>query len=302
MTPAVLLAILATQTCGGLASIFTKLALQGLEPWTMIFFRQLLGMAILFAMARARRVAAAPVPFTRRDWVLLLTAAWGGFALPQALLALGISRSTGTMGALLTPLEPIGIVIGGVLFLGDRLNPARSLAVLLGTAGAVTVVSQGRLDPSVSDPLGDVLIAVGHLSWAIYTVATKPLLARHDPMRISLTIVALSLVPIGLLAWPEPFDAEKARQGLVWVVVLAFVATAFGTWTWNFALRQTSVSTMAAFVFLQPVVGLAAGALALGEPVGAVAVAGAMVVAGAVTLEALSSRAKRRPPPGGEPA
>ena len=210
MSPAVLLAILATQTCGGLASIFTKLALQGLEPWTMVFCRQSLGLLILFAMARARP-APPRVPFSRREWGLLLTAAWGGFALPQALLAIGIGRSTGTMGALLTPLEPIGIVIGGVLFLGDRLNLARALAVLLGTAGAVTVVSQGRIAPGTSDPLGDVLIAIGHLSWAIYTVATKPLLARHDPMRVSLAIVALSLVPIGFLAWPEPFDQAPGR-------------------------------------------------------------------------------------------
>ena len=45
--------------------------------------------------------------FDPRDWLLLATAAWAGFALPQTLLAVGIERSTGTMGALLTPLEPI---------------------------------------------------------------------------------------------------------------------------------------------------------------------------------------------------
>lgn len=40
MTPTVLGLILLTQTCGGLASILTKLALGGLEPWTLVALRQ----------------------------------------------------------------------------------------------------------------------------------------------------------------------------------------------------------------------------------------------------------------------
>jgi drug/metabolite transporter (DMT)-like permease len=294
VTSIVLLAILVAQTCGGLSSILTKLALEGLEPWTMVFFRQLIGVGLLFAMSRARSAPTRRAPFTRRDVLLLFTASWAGFALPQILLAWGIERSTGTMGSLLTPLEPIGIVLGGVWLLGDRLTPARVAALALGTVGAIAVLGQGHLDPTVSDPLGDGAIALGHLSWAIYTVASKPLLERHDPMRVSLLVVGLSLVPVGLLAWPEPFDFERAKASFGWLVALAVVGSALGTWTWNFALHHTTASTMAAFVFLQPVVGLAAGALALGEPVGPLAVAGALLVALAVALEAQAARAANR--------
>jgi drug/metabolite transporter (DMT)-like permease len=290
MAPAVLLAILVTQTVGGLSPIFTKLALEGFEPWTMVFSRQVLGLAILFAAARAQTIPKDPRPFTRGDLALLVTASWGGFALPQVLLAIGIERSTGTMGALLSPLEPIGIVVGSLIFLRERLSAGRVVALLIGTVGAVTILGQGHIDPELGDPIGDLTIALGHLSWAVYTVATKPLLARHDPMRISLWIVLLSLVPTGVLALGEPFDFEAARASAVWVVALALLGTAVGTWTWNFALRHTSASTMAAFVFLQPVVGLAAGAVALGERVGAVAIAGAALVALAVLVEARASR------------
>lgn len=291
MTPVVLLAIVATQAVGGLAPIFTKLALAGFEPWTMVFFRQLLGLGILFAMARSRSLPREREPFTRRDALLLLTASWGGFALPQALLAIGIERSTGTMGALLSPLEPIGIVIGGLLFLGERLTAARATAILLGAAGATAIVGQGHLDARLGDPVGDSMIALGHLSWAIYTLAAKPLLERHDPMRVALGIVLFSLIPMTALAIPESFDFEKARASFVWVVALALLGTAVGTWTWNYALHHVSAGRMAAFIFVQPVVGLAAGALALSEPVGAVAIAGAALVAAAVALEARASAA-----------
>lgn len=288
MKPAVILAIVITQAAGGMSAIFTKLALEGFEPWTAVFLRQLIGLGILFAMARARPTGAPRNPFTAKDFALLLTAAWAGFALPQALLAIGIDRSTGTMGALLTPLEPIGIVIGGLLLLGERLTARRALALALGSIGAVAVLSQGHVDPRLGDPVGDGLIAIGHLSWAVYTVATKPLLERHEPMRVALGVVVLSLLPMGLLSIPEPFDLEQARGSFVWVLTLAFLGTAVGTWTWNYALQHTSAGTMATFIFLQPLFGLAAGALALGEPVGALAIGGAALVAGAVALEARS--------------
>jgi drug/metabolite transporter (DMT)-like permease len=44
---------------------------------------------------------------------------------------------------------------------------------------------------------------------------------------------------------------------------------------------------MAALIFFQPVVGLAAGYFALGEPIGALALAGAAVILIGVTLEAV---------------
>jgi len=278
VSPSVLAALLVTQTCGGLAPILTKLALGGLGPWSVVVTRQLLGVVVLFAMARAAGMRSRPrVPFTRRERALLLTLSWAGFALPQILLAHGIARSTGTNGALLSPLEPIGILVGGALFLGERLTPWRLLAVALGTAGASAIVLQGDVRPELGDPLGDALIALGHLAWAIYTLAAKPLLERHDPGRISLYAVALSIPVLAPLAVGEPLDPAR---------VLAVTATAIGTLTWNYALRSLSAGTVAAFIFVQPLVGLAAGRLALDEPVGPLAVGGAVLILVGVTLEA----------------
>ena len=49
---------------------------------------------------------------------------------------------------------------------------------------------------------------------------------------------------------------------------------------------------MAAFIFIQPIVGLAAGHLALGEPVGPLALAGAFLILVGVTLEARRTAAE----------
>ncbi|MEX2204626.1 MAG: DMT family transporter [Myxococcota bacterium] len=288
MTVQVLLVALLAQTCGGLAPILTKLALGGLGPWTMVASRQAFGVLALLALDRLTHTESRKrEPFSRHDWGLLILLSWAGFALPQVLLANGIELSTGTSGALLSPLEPIGILAGGWLFLRERLTPLRIASVAIGTAGALLIVMQGAVRPELGDPLGDGLIALGHLSWAIYTLAAKPLLERHDAMRVSLAAVLLSIPPLFLLALGEEFSLARALPALGWVIALAFLGTALGSWSWNWALRRMSSGTMAAFIFVQPVVGLAAGHLALGEPVGALALAGAAVILLGVTLEAV---------------
>src|SRR5262245_18350727 len=170
MSPRVLLAVFGTQTCGALAPILTKLALAGLPPWTMVTARQLVGVPLLFVLARLgqRGAAVLRVPFDARDWALVFTLTWAGFALPQLLLAVGIARSTGTNGALLSPLEPIGILIGGALFFRERLTAWRLAAGGLGTLGAILIVLQSGGRPDLGDPFGHVLIAAGPLARADY--------------------------------------------------------------------------------------------------------------------------------------
>ena len=267
--------------------MLTKLALGGLGPWTVVAARQVFGVLALLALDRATRTESRKrEPFTRRDWGLLILLSWAGFALPQVLLAKGIGLSTATSGALLSPLEPIAILAGGWLFLRERLTPVRVASVAIGTVGALLIVLQGAVRPELGNPFGDGLIAAGHLAWAIYTLAAKPLLVRHDAMRVSLAAVLLSIPPLFLLALGEPFSLERALPALGWVIALAFLATALGSWSWNWALRRMSSGTMAAFIFVQPVVGLAAGHFALGEAVGALALVGTAVILTGVMLEA----------------
>jgi drug/metabolite transporter (DMT)-like permease len=287
METRVLAVALLAQAVGSLTPVWTKLALAGLPPWTLVFARQAIGLAFLSALSRATRRA--PLereqPWTARDLATLVAISWFGFALPQVLLATGAQRSTAVAYALLTPLEPIGIVIGSALFLSEGLPRARVIALVLGTLGASLVVLQDGLHPDLGDAWGDVLMAAGHLAWAIYTLGAKSLLERHDEGRVSLGAVALTLPPLALLASRETIDAERALPALLWVFVLAALSTALCTWLWNWALRRTRAGTMGVLTFAQPLVGLTATTLILGERTGPLALLGAALILGGVMLE-----------------
>lgn len=244
-------------------------------------------MALLLVPQRMRGGASLPsVAWTRRDLLLLVSLSWAGFALPQLLGAIGLARSSATHGALLSPLEPIGILVGAALVLREPLGFAHFVAGGLGVLGTIAIVLSGSGDTSGGDLRGDLVMAAGHLCWAIYTLAAKPLVARHDPLRVAVLAAAISWIPLLPFALREPIDVERALPALGWVVVLALLASAVAMVAWNRALREVSASTMALFVFVQPVVGLVVG-IGLGERAGSWAILGATAIVLGVAIATL---------------
>jgi len=128
---------------------------------------------------------------------------------------------------------------------------------------------------------------IGALSELIarHAGGAKSLLERHDEGRVSLYAVALTLPPLALLASSESIDPARALPALLWVFVLAATSTALVTWLWNWALHRTRAGTMGVLIFVQPLVGLAASTLVLGERTGALALAGAAAILCGVAFE-----------------
>jgi drug/metabolite transporter (DMT)-like permease len=91
------------------------------------------------------------------------------------------------------------------------------------------------------------------------------------------------------LALGESFDPDAARAAFGWLILLAFLATTVASFAWNRALRDVSAGTMAVFIFLQPLWGIALGRL-LGEAVGLLALLGAASIVAGTTVAALRGR------------
>jgi len=195
-----------------------------------------------------------------------------------------------THGALLSPLEPIGILLGAAFVLRERLGLPHALAAGLGVLGTLLIVLPSLrtgADPQAGHLGGDLLMAAGHLCWAIYTLAAKSLVARHDPLQVAVRAGAISWLPLVPFALAEPFDPVRALPALGWIVLLALLASAVATVAWNRALREVSAGTMAIFVFVQPLVGLVVGVVGLGEPVAVWSLVGAALIAIGVALATL---------------
>jgi drug/metabolite transporter (DMT)-like permease len=260
---------LAANVLGGTSYVLTKVALWGLGEATLVLVRTVVALAILIPLCRGRL---GPLLRARgADRWRLLVMGIAGYALPLVLASHGVRHSTATNASLLIATEPLAVVLLGALVLGEPLSGRRLLALGLGVLGTSILVSDGipfLTTTVVPHPLGDALLVASGVAWALYTIAGKPLLTAHDPVAVS---AASLVVAAPVLAVQAAFDAAPLTPGpslgpaLVAACALGMFVSALMTVLWNRALGAMDASHLAAFVFLQPLTGVALSALALGE-------------------------------------
>ncbi len=299
MPRAVAIAIIAN-LLGGTSYVLTKVALAGLTETSLVVVRTLVALAVLVPLTWPAVVDVLRV--RGRDRTRLLAMGGAGYALPLALASYGIRRSSATNASLLIGVEPLAVVILGVIVLGESLRPARIAALALGTVGATMLVAEGvpfvavAYEPHVT---GDLLLIASAFAWGIYTIAGKRLLVRYDAQALSAASLAVALPCLVPLAVVETVGAARAPgqlvPALIAAIVLGLSVSGLMTVLWNTALRSMDASRLAGFIFLQPLAGVLLARIALGEPLSAAAAAGGTLILAGVLLLVREERSANAP-------
>ena len=197
-----------------------------------------------------------------------------------------------------------GVAIGTVVALGSAPAMTGALArvmngtpltgrwagcTAMATAGILLLVLSGR--SAKVEPTGVLLAFAAGSGYAFYTVAAKRMLDDgHAPEAVMGrafgmgAILLLPFVLLGDMGWAASGDGAAMAIYLALVpTVLAYVAFARG-------LRGLTPGDTATLTLAEPVTAAALGALVLGERPGALAIAGALLVLGAIVALALPGR------------
>ncbi len=218
----------------------------------------------------------------RADWPRFLIAGVAGMAGYNWFVNAGFQLVPAGIGTLVTMSEPLMIAILAAMLLGEKLTRWVLLGVAIAIAGAVVLFwpnISSETETAVS-PLGIFYLFLCCIGWAIYSIATKPLLARHDSYTVT-AITMLIAAPIMIGAASEPLPSLFARLDLrQWAeaAYLVLVTGLGGTMLWNYGAKHLSSTAAATFLYLIPVVAVAAGALVLGEAITVHVVAGGLLM------------------------
>lgn len=218
----------------------------------------------------------------RRDWPLFLVAGVAGMGGYNWFVNAGFELVPAGIGMLITMVEPLMIALLAAALLGERLTRHVMTGVLVALVGSIVLLwPQITSGSGQAVPLrGVIYLVLCCLGWAIYTIATKPLLARHDSFTVT-AVTMLIAAPIMIGAASEPLPELAARLDLrQWLEVcyLVFAAGIGGTMLWNYGIRSLSSTAAGTFLYLVPVVAVTAGALVLDEPVTVFVVAGGLIM------------------------
>jgi drug/metabolite transporter (DMT)-like permease len=271
----------------GISFVATRAVVQQISPITLIFMRAALGSLLLVGILVARGRAWIP---PRAAWPSLLLMGFIGVALHGLLQAYALQLTSAVNSGWLIGLTPIWSAILATIHLRERFPPRKLLGLLLGFAGAVLVVTRGRIGSGVlalPSTRGDLMILASTINWAVYSVVGRPTLQRLGSL-VSTTCAlvvgwALLAIPFVLArAWGD--FARLDRVGWLCVLFLGICCSGLGYLWWYGALEKIETSRVAALLYLEPLVTLAAAMVLLGETVGVSTIVGGVLLVGGVAL------------------
>lgn len=272
------LALTLTMLSWGCAAVFMRTLALSLTPENSLAVRFVL--LSVFNVAGLLWLGTWRIPVA--DWPRFLIAGIAGMAGYNWFVNAGFELVPAGIGTLITMIEPLMIAILAAMLLGEKLTRYVLLGVALAIAGAVVLFFPDLTSatPSAVPVRGVVYLLLCCLGWAIYAIATKPLLEKHDSFTVS-AMTMLIAAPLMIGAASEPLPALAAKLDLrQWMEVayLVLVSGIGGTLLWNYGAKHLSSTAAGTFLYLIPVIAVAAGALVLDEPVTVFVISGGLLM------------------------
>ena len=258
-----------------------KVALRDFPEIPFNAMRLLVGSAVyLGALWWNRASERQRAPLTRTDWQQLLFLGAVGTFLYQLCFVGGVRRTSVANGSLIVGISPIVIALLSAWAGHERIRPARWAGVLLALGGLYLVVGHGA-DLSSQTLYGDALMMCGVLCWAVYSVASQPILKRHSALTvigltfsIGAALYVVTMIPI--LIKVDWRSISLQSWGLM--LASALLALNLSYYIWYTGLKKLGGSRTSVYSYLTPVVAMVVAALWLAEPVSANQMAGAGAV------------------------
>lgn len=267
----------------GASFIATKIALRDAHPATIILLRFALGAAILwFAIWHGRmfqRIGA-------RDLVYLAMLGFIAVPLHQTLQAMGLLYTTASSMGWIIALIPVFTAILAWLFLGEPLSARKVIGSILAFSGAVFVVTRGVLSPDtlrLPSTFGDTLAVLSALNWAVFQVASKPILRRLPPTLAMAYLMLLGGIVILPLTIPQTLSDWSHLTFDSWLAILflGIFCSGLGYLIWYDALAKIDASQLSSLSYIQPLITLLIAAILLGETITpAIVLGGAVILVG----------------------
>ena len=266
----------------GISFVATKAVLREVAPVTLIFTRFLIGALVLLLIVRQ-------LP-PREAWPQLALMGFVGVFVHQMLQAFALTMTTATNTGWLIGITPIWSAVLAAIVLRERFGFWKIVGLAGGFAGALLVVTRGDFSARVlgrPSTLGDLLVFISTINWAIYTVLGHKTIRRLGPRRATsgamlFGVAMLAPFFVAQRGWRQLPHLSAAGWGAL--LFLAIGCSALGYLFWYGALEHVEASRVAALLYAEPLVTFVAAVLLLGERVSAVTVIGGIIVLASVIL------------------
>jgi drug/metabolite transporter (DMT)-like permease len=195
----------------------------------------------------------------KKDYTKFFVAAVFGVALNMLAFFKGLSFTTPINGAVMMLTTPILILGLSVVILKEKITKTKLLGILLGVFGAVTLIlyKQQTSQDGTNVGLGNFLVFVNAVSYALYLVISKPILTKYSPLTFAKWLYLFGLLMVLPFGYEQVLEIQWHTFPLEIILKTLYIviATTFLTYLFNIiALRALKPTTLSVFIYVQPLV------------------------------------------------
>jgi drug/metabolite transporter (DMT)-like permease len=233
----------------------------------------------------------------RKSWLIVLVLGLTGVAAFNAIMYTGLHYTTATNGLLLQAAIPPAVLAADRLFFAVRAGWAQLLGILASMLGVAVIVFQGQPSHVLGFRfgLGDGLVLISCLDWAIYTVLLRKR-PNVSPLSFLLATFLVGVAAIAPLAVWEAVAGPPVRWsagvGAAFLYV-ALLPSLVSYLIYNHATKLVGPARAGQSITLLPLFGALLSAALLGEKLHAYHFGGMALILIGIVVSALAPRQSR---------
>ncbi|MEK5499730.1 DMT family transporter [Bacillus sp. FSL M8-0168] len=276
------LAAVLTILIWGTTFVSTKVLLEDFSPMEILFYRFLLGLIVLLIVhPRVLNVQ------SLRQEILFAGAGLCGVTLYFLLENIALTYTyASNVGMIVSVIPMITAVLAHFLLDGEKLKPHFFIGFAAAFTGLLLISFNGNVVLKLN-PFGDLLAAASAFVWGIYAILMKKISAfRHHTIQCTQRIFLYGLIfmipALFLFDFHFTLSPFASSVNLLNMLFLGAGASALCFVTWNWSVGVLGAVKTSAYIYMVPVITIAASIIILHEQLTWIAFVG-----GALTLTGL---------------
>ncbi|MCP4077241.1 MAG: DMT family transporter [Gammaproteobacteria bacterium] len=277
----------------GTSFMFTAIAVETVDPVSIVFFRVLIGALVLTFVVYARGLR---LPFTRISWLIFILFGVIGNLLPFFLIAWGQqSIDSGIAGMIMAIMPLITMLLAHYFVAGENLNRYKLTGFLLGISG-ISILLGPVFEGGPKALISGIAIFIAACCYAANSILVRRL-PRFNPMVAGAgVLIAASFTMLPIWFSEQNMDVSNiSLNSLASVIWLGIGPTGIATIILFVVIERAGPTFLSTINYLIPVVAFFCGVLILSEPVSSSSIVALIIILCGIALTRYRSAQIARP-------
>lgn len=190
------------------------------------------------------------------DWPRLALCALFGVVTNQLMFFKGLSITSPINASIIMISTPILVLLFSALLLKEIMTLRKIVGIIIGALGAFLIIGGHNFAFNSTNLTGDLYVLINAVSYAMYLIIVKPLMGKYHPITVIKWIFFFGFFPVLLFGWQDLAVVDWSTLDLGKSLAILYViglATCLAYIININALRSVTPSTIAIFIYLQPI-------------------------------------------------